>query len=64
RSGTTTEVFDPADPYALMVSDVSSVLRGGPGRVVPAAESLATAALLDGVRRAAASGGSGEAVLR
>jgi D-xylose 1-dehydrogenase (NADP+, D-xylono-1,5-lactone-forming) len=63
-SGTTVESFDPADAYALAVSEVSSVLRGGPGRVVTPAESVATAALLDAVRAAATSGGSVAAGLR
>ncbi|MDP9497186.1 MAG: Gfo/Idh/MocA family oxidoreductase [Actinomycetota bacterium] len=57
--GTATErVRVPAaDPYRLMVEEVSSVLSGGPGWVLPLAESRATAAVLDAARASASSGG-------
>ena len=45
-----------ADPYRLMVEEVSAVLRGGPGWVLPPAESRETAAVLDAARASAASG--------
>ena len=45
-----------ADPYRLMVEEVSSVLQGGPGWVLPLAESRQTAAVLDAARASAASG--------
>ena len=41
--------------YVVMVEEVSSVLRGGPGWVVPLAESRQTAAVLDAARASAAS---------
>lgn len=41
------------DAYRVMVEQVSSVLRGGPGWVLPVAESLETAAVLDAIRAAA-----------
>ena len=43
--------------YVVMVEEVSSVLRGGPGWVVPPAESRQTAAVLDAARASAAAGG-------
>jgi hypothetical protein len=39
-----------------MVEEVSSVLQGGPGWVLPLAESRQTAAVLDAARASAASG--------
>ena len=45
------------DAYRLMVEEVSSVLRGGPGWVLPLEESRQTAAVLDAARASAASGG-------
>lgn len=45
------------DAYCLMVQQVSSVVRGGPGWVLPLAESRATAAVLDAARASAAAGG-------
>jgi predicted dehydrogenase len=45
------------DPYRLMVEDVSSVLRGGPGWVLPVSESRQTAAVLDAARASAAADG-------
>jgi predicted dehydrogenase len=43
--------------YVVMVEEVSSVLRGGPGWVLPVAESRQTAAVLDAARASASSGG-------
>lgn len=43
--------------YRRMVEEVSSVLRGGPGWVLPLGESRQTAAVLDAARISAASGG-------
>lgn len=45
------------DAYRVMVEEVSSVLRGGPGWVLPLAESRDTAAVLDAAFASAASGG-------
>jgi predicted dehydrogenase len=57
--GTGTErVPVPAtDPYRLMVEEVSSVLRGGPGWVLPLEQSRQTAAVLDAAFASAARGG-------
>ncbi len=54
--GTGTERVDvPAtDAYRVMVEEVSSVLRGGPGWVLPLSESRDTAAVLDAARASAA----------
>jgi xylose dehydrogenase (NAD/NADP) len=54
--GTTTERLDvgPVDAYQQMVEEVSSVLAGGPGWVLPLAESRLTAACLDLIRSRAA----------
>ena len=43
------------DAYRVMVEEVSSVLRGGPGWVLPLTESRQTAAVLDAARASAAS---------
>jgi xylose dehydrogenase (NAD/NADP) len=43
--------------YVVMVEEVSSALRGGPGWVLPVAESRRTAAVLDAARRSAAANG-------
>ena len=43
--------------YARMVEEVSSVVRGGPGWVLPLDESRQTAAVLDAARTSAAQGG-------
>jgi predicted dehydrogenase len=43
--------------YRLMVEEVSSVIRGGPGWVLPLEESRQTAAVLDAARASAAVGG-------
>ena len=45
------------DAYRLMVEEVSSVLTGGPGWVLPLTESRQTAAVLDAARASAAAGG-------
>jgi predicted dehydrogenase len=53
--GRATERIDvpPVDAYQVMVEEMSSVLSGGPGWVLPLAESRETAACLDLVREAA-----------
>lgn len=45
------------DPYRVMVEEFSSVVRGGPGWVLPLAESRMTAAVIDAARTSAALGG-------
>ena len=45
------------DAYRLMVEEVSSVLRGGPGWVLPLEESRQTAVVLDAARLSAATDG-------
>jgi xylose dehydrogenase (NAD/NADP) len=45
-----------ANPYQLMVEEFSSVLQGGPGWVLPLAESRDTAAVLDAIRMSASTG--------
>jgi predicted dehydrogenase len=56
--GTATErvPVPAANPYQLMVEEMSSVLTGGPGWVLPLAESRSTAAVLDAIRLSAATG--------
>lgn len=49
-----TRSYPPVDPYQLMVEEFSSVLRGGPGWVLPLAESRACAATIDAVMAAEA----------
>ena len=44
------------DAYRVMVEEVSSVLTGGPGWVLPLEQSRQTAAVLDAVRASAAAG--------
>jgi D-xylose 1-dehydrogenase (NADP+, D-xylono-1,5-lactone-forming) len=56
-TGTRRDPVAAADAYRLMVEQVSSVLRGGPGWVLPLAESRQTAAVLDAARASAAAGG-------
>ncbi len=46
------------DAYRVMVEEVSSVLRGGAGWVLPLEQSRDTAAVLDAVRASAAAGGA------
>ena len=54
----TERVVVPAvDAYRLMVEEVSSVLTGGPGWLLPLEESRLTAAVLDAARASAATGG-------
>jgi hypothetical protein len=55
-TGTQRVPVPSADPYVLMVEEVSSVLRGGGGWVLPLEESRATAAVLDAVRASAGRG--------
>ena len=50
------------DAYRIMVEEVSSVLRGGPGWTLPLAESRLTAAVLDAARASAAGCGDPVAV--
>ena len=45
------------DAYRLMVEEFSSLVRGGPGWVLPMEESLATARVLDAAFASAARGG-------
>ena len=54
--GTSTErvPVPAADAYAVMVEEMSSVVRGGPGWVLPLAESRQTAAVLDAAFASAA----------
>lgn len=54
--GTERVPVPPTDAYRVMVEEVSSVLRGGPGWVLPLAESRQTAAVLDAARASAAEG--------
>ena len=51
--------FPPTDAYQTMVEEVSSVLRGGPGWVLPLAASRDTADVLDRCRAAAFRGDAG-----
>ena len=51
--GTTRLPVPPANAYRLMVEEVSSVIAGGPGWVLPLSESRLTAATLDRIREAA-----------
>jgi xylose dehydrogenase (NAD/NADP) len=46
------------DAYQVMVEEVTSVLQGGPGWVLPLAESRQVAAVLDAARASAADGGA------
>lgn len=55
-AGTERLAVAATDAYRLMVQEMSSVLRGGPGWVLPLAESRATAAVLDAARQSAAAG--------
>ncbi|MCA1712041.1 MAG: Gfo/Idh/MocA family oxidoreductase [Actinobacteria bacterium] len=57
-SGTERVPVPGTNAYVVMVEEVSSVLRGGPGWVLPVAESRQTAAVLDAARASAASGGA------
>ena len=53
-TGTQRTPVPAADAYRLMVEEVSSVLTGGPGWVLPLTESRQTAAVLDAARVSAA----------
>lgn len=46
------------DAYRIMVEEVSSAFAGGPGWLLPLAESRDTASVLDAVRASAAAGGA------
>ncbi|MDT7573621.1 MAG: hypothetical protein QOE05_3795 [Actinomycetota bacterium] len=56
--GTATEriAVPAANAYQVMVEEFSSVLTGGPGWVLPVAESRGTAAVLDAIRTSASTG--------
>ena len=56
-NGTLRQQVQPADAYQVMVEEMSSVLQGGPGWLLPLAESRATAAVLDGCLASARAGG-------
>ena len=58
--GSSTERLEvgAVDAYRLMVEQVSSVLSGGPGWVLPLEESRQTAAVLDAVRASGAADGA------
>jgi hypothetical protein len=58
-NGTDTErvAVRGVNAYVVMIEEVSSVLRGGPGWVLPVAESRDTAAVLDAARISALAGG-------
>ena len=55
-SGTERLPVPATDAYRVMVEEVSSVLSGGPGWLLPLAESRQTAAVLDAIRTSAAGG--------
>ncbi len=57
-SGTERIPVPAVDAYEVMVREVSSVLRGGPGWVAPLQESRDVAAVLDAARASAAAGGA------
>jgi predicted dehydrogenase len=54
--GTDRITVPAANAYQVMVEEFSSVLRGGPGWVLPLAESRDTAAVLDAIRSSASTG--------
>ena len=56
-TGTERVVVPGVNPYVVMLEEVSSVLRGGPGWVLPPAESRQTAVVLDAARKSALTGG-------
>ena len=51
-SGTERLAVPAADAYQVMVQELSSVLSGGPGWVLPLEQSRETAACLDQIRAA------------
>jgi predicted dehydrogenase len=57
-AGTDRVELPAVDAYRLMVEEVSSALTGGPGWVLPLAESRGTAAVLDAAFASAAAGGA------
>jgi predicted dehydrogenase len=57
-TGTERVPVGATDAYRLMVEEVSSGLRGGPGWLLPLAESRQTAAVLDAAFASAADGGA------
>ena len=57
-TGTVRLPVPATNAYRVMVQEVSSALRGGPGWLLPLAESRDTAAVLDAARESAASGSS------
>lgn len=57
RTGAERISVQAVDPYRVMIEEFSSVVRGGPGWVVPLAESRLTAAVLDVARMSAGLGG-------
>jgi len=56
-AGTQRVALPAVDAYRLMVEEVSSVLTGGPGWVLPLSQSREVASVLDAVRASAAAGG-------
>ncbi len=56
-AGTERVELPAVDAYRLMVEEVSSVIAGGPGWLLPLAESRETAAVLDAACASAAAGG-------
>ena len=56
-AGTERVAVPAADAYQVMVEEVSSALRGGPGWLLPLAQSRQTAAVLDAARASAEAGG-------
>ena len=57
-AGTERVPVPATDAYRVMVEEVGSVLRGGPGWVLPLEESRQTAAVLDAAFASAAAGGA------
>ena len=57
-SRTERRTFPRLDAYRAMVEEISSVITGGPGWVLPLAESRVTAAVLDACFASAAHGGA------
>jgi len=51
------------DPYRVMVEEMSSVIAGGPGWLLPLSESLATATVIDAAFASARTGGAPVPVL-
>ena len=57
-SGTERAPVPATDAYRVMVEEMSSVLSGGPGWLLPLAQSRDTAAVLDAIRASAAADGA------